>query len=166
MPGHGIKAVLFSFFVVRMISAQFLDLFKAGGADIFALIVDNILCIRAENTGRLVLFKDNHVAFGVNLDRISFCDIKSSAKFDRYYDSSEVIKFPDYTGGFQVGYSLSSFVDCICNISNMLFLCRIITYCNCLSMQNWKLFSCFLVIFVIIWKCNVSNIKCLSIVYI
>ena len=110
-----------------MISAQLLDLLEAGGADVLAFIIDNFLGIGAENAGRLMLFEDDHVAFCVDFDRISFCNIKSAAKFDRYYDSSEVVKFSDYTGGFQVGYSLSSFVVCICIFSNMRFLCRIIT---------------------------------------
>lgn len=126
-----------------MISAKLLDFFKAGRADIFAFIINNFLCIRAENTGGFMLFEDNHVAFGVNFDRVSFRNIEGAAKFDGYYDSSEVIKFSDNTGGFQVGYSLSSFVICICIFANTLFPCRIITYCNCLSMQNWKLFSAF-----------------------
>lgn len=113
-----------------------------------------------------MLFEDNHVALGVNLDGISLCDIEGAAKLDRYYDSSEVVKFSDYTGGFQICYSLSSFVICICFFANTLFICRIITYCNCLSMQNWKLFSSFFPLFAVICGCFFMNTKGLGFIFI
>jgi hypothetical protein len=71
---------------------QFVD---AVGADVFALIPDNIFRVFAEDARRLVLFEDDVVTVHKDFQRVAFRNIKRAPHFDGQHDTAELVNLSD-----------------------------------------------------------------------
>ena len=80
------------------ISILSLQLVQAGLADVLALVVDNVLCVVAENAGRLIFLKDYLVVVGEYLKRVLFSNVHGLSDADREYDSSKLVYLANYSG--------------------------------------------------------------------
>ena len=69
----------------------FLELFDAIRADVLSFIADDVLGAVAENAGRMILVKNDIIAFNKNLKSVFFSDVQCAAQFDREYDSAQLI---------------------------------------------------------------------------
>ena len=67
----------------------------AVGADVLALITDDIFRIIAKNAGRLVLFEDDTVPVHKNFQRVAFRNIERTPHFDRQHDTAELVNLSD-----------------------------------------------------------------------
>ena len=79
-----------------------LELVQAGLADVLALVVDNVLCVVAENAGRLILLEDNGGLVNINLEGVLLGDVQSSAKLDGQDDSAEAVHLSYDAGRFHI----------------------------------------------------------------
>jgi hypothetical protein len=67
----------------------------AIGADVLALITDDIFRIIAKNAGRLVLFEDDAVPVHKDFQRVAFRNIERAPHFDRQHDTAELVNLSD-----------------------------------------------------------------------
>ena len=77
----------------------------ACAADVFPLVVDDVLGTVAENAGRLKLFQDDRVFGNEDLQRIALGDVKRSPQFDGKNDTSQLVHLAYDAGRFHVGTS-------------------------------------------------------------
>lgn len=73
---------------------------RAIAADILTLEVDNVLCVTAEYTGRLVLLEDDMIAVNVDFQSVLYFDAHSAAQLNREHDATKFINLTNNTGGF------------------------------------------------------------------
>ena len=66
--------------------------------NVFAFEFGNAVGASAEDAGGLIFFKHNGIIINVYFKGIFFFNVKSTAKFYRQNDSSELIDFSDNTG--------------------------------------------------------------------
>ena len=78
-----------------------LKLLDAVGADVLALVIDDVFGAVTENAGRVILMKNNVITINKNLESILFSNIQGAAKFDGQNDTSELINFSYDTGRLQ-----------------------------------------------------------------
>lgn len=78
-----------------------LKLLDAVGADVLALVIDDVFGAVTENAGRVILMKNNVITINKNLESILFSNIQGAAKFDGQNDTSELINFSDNSGRLQ-----------------------------------------------------------------
>jgi len=111
------------FAICDLFVAQLLrDFLDTGRTDIASLIGDDILCVAAEDTGRLILLENDGVILNKDFEWIPFADLECAAQFNGQDDTAEVIDFADDTGGFQGGFLL--FVGVCRRILSVFFLSR------------------------------------------
>ena len=67
------------------------ELCNAVRADILALEADHILCIVAENAGRLIFAENNIISVNIYFQCIFLRDIQSAAHLDRQYNTAKLI---------------------------------------------------------------------------
>lgn len=79
-------------------SSLCLELLEALGADVLTLEVDDILGVVAEDASRMILVKNDVVAFNEDLESILLGDVKSTAQLDGEHDAAEFIYFSYDTG--------------------------------------------------------------------
>ena len=71
---------------------------SAFGADIFALVAEDVLVAVAENAGGLELFQHDGVLRHEDLQRIAFGDVQSAAKLNGDDDAAKLVNFAHNTG--------------------------------------------------------------------
>ena len=75
-----------------------LELLEAVWTDVFAVEVDDILGIIAENTGGLIFLKYNGGPIHIDLQGVLFRDIQSTTELNGQNDTAKLIHFSDNTG--------------------------------------------------------------------
>lgn len=83
---------------------SFFELCNALAADIFALEVDDVVFISAENAVLSELSENDGIFFNIDLQSVLLTDIKTSAELDRENDSSEFVDFTGNSCCFHIYY--------------------------------------------------------------
>ena len=73
--------------------------------DVLALEVDDILCVIAENAGRLILFQHNGSTVHIDLQRILFRDVQGAAQLNGQHDPPQLIHFTHDSSRFHTSRS-------------------------------------------------------------
>ena len=71
------------------------QLCDAVGADILAFKVDYVLCVIAENAGRLIFAENNVVSVNIYFQCVFLRDIQGASHLDRQNDAAEFIDLTD-----------------------------------------------------------------------
>ena len=71
----------------------FLQGLNALRANVFSTEHNDILCVVAENAGRLILFQNDRSSVHVDLQGILFGDVQGAAQFDRENNTAQLIDF-------------------------------------------------------------------------
>ena len=86
------------FFQLR--SELFVHGADAVGADVLALVVDDVLRVVAEDAGRLILAQDDGLTIHEDLDAVLLLDTERSSQLDGKHDTAELVNFSNNTGRF------------------------------------------------------------------
>ena len=120
------------------------ELLDAVEADVFALEVDHVLGVIAEDAGGLILFQNNGGAVHIDFQRIFFGDIQGAAQLNGKNDPAKLVDFAHDSSRFHVTHSLFMMTD---RSQEKMPLCRrspkqrdsteaSITYSNLLSREK------------------------------
>ena len=105
-----------------------LELIQTICADAFAVEEDNVVCIVAEDTSRMIFLKDDAIIVCKNFNGIFYLDVHGFSDFDRQNDSTQFINFSDHSCGFH--NFRFPFICCICDDS-AIRLCPVSPFLCC-----------------------------------
>ena len=79
----------------------------AVGADVLALVVDDVLRVVAEDAGRLILAQDDGLTIHEDLDAVFFLNAEGSSQLDGEHDTAKLVNFSNNTGRFHTNTPFS-----------------------------------------------------------
>jgi len=81
-------------------SELILDLVETIGADAFTVEENDVVCIVAENAGRVVFLQNDAIVVGENLNGILYFDVHGFANLNGEHDSAQLVHFSDHSCRF------------------------------------------------------------------
>ena len=87
-------------FFCHLHSKMLLELIQASGANALAVEENDVICVVAEDAGRVVFLKNDAVIIGEDLDGVLNLDVHCFSDLDRKNDSSQLVYFSDHSCGF------------------------------------------------------------------
>ena len=75
---------------------------RAGAANILAFVMDDVLCVAAENAGGLVLFQHDLISIHIDFQGILYLDIHGAAQFNGQHNTAQFINLANNTGRLHV----------------------------------------------------------------
>ena len=87
-------------FLSSLFSELSLKFFNTSCANAFAVEINDIVSVVAENASGLILLQNDLIAVCKDLDSISLLDVQDFSDLDRKHDSSQLVNLTYYTGRF------------------------------------------------------------------
>ena len=94
---------IFSVFQIQSNDLQlWLQLLEAGTANLFVAVIDNVVSLSAEDASGLIFSENDSIFSSEDLKGIFNIYVKGSADLNGQNNSSKLVNFADYSGGFHI----------------------------------------------------------------